>query len=91
MEQSLEEVRRSKGDTKLRDEFLEDATLVFELVAYEERLKSTAVRHPVECKAALSEFREMVQSIDFDDAASMARLKIHARQALEAFGIPLPG
>jgi hypothetical protein len=33
----------------------------------------------------------MVQSIDFDDAGSMARLKAYARQALEAFiGEALP-
>ena len=90
MGQSLEEVRRSKGDAKLREEFREDATLVWELVLYEERLESTVVRRPAECKAALTQFREVVQSIDFDDAASMASLKSHARQALEAFGIPLP-
>jgi hypothetical protein len=33
----------------------------------------------------------MVQSTDFDDAASMAALKTYARQALEAFvGETLP-
>jgi superfamily I DNA/RNA helicase len=32
-----------------------------------------------------------IKTIDFDDAASMARLKEHARQALEAFiGETLP-
>lgn len=91
MGQPLEEVRRSVGDAKLREGFHEDATVVFDLVAYEERVKSTAISNPAECKAALSRFREMVQSIDFDDAASMASLKAYARRALEAFlGESLP-
>ncbi|EPX62666.1 hypothetical protein D187_008854 [Cystobacter fuscus DSM 2262] len=39
----------------------------------------------------LSLFRDMAKTIDFDDAASMARLKEYARQALEAFiGETLP-
>lgn len=89
MGQSLEAVRRSKGDARLREEFHEDATRVLDLVAHEERLKSTVIRRPAECKAALSQFQTLVQSIDFDDAASMASLKAYARQSLEAFGIPL--
>jgi hypothetical protein len=90
MGHSLEEVRRSKGDARLRDEFHEDATCVLALVAQEERLQSTVLRRPAECRAALSQFRDLVQSIDFDDAARMASLEAYARQALDAFGIPLP-
>ena len=87
----LEGARSSKGDAKLREEFHEDATLVLELVESEAGHKSPATRRPAECKAALSHFRDMVQSIDFDDAASVATLKAYARQALEAFiGETLP-
>ncbi|MFL5354999.1 hypothetical protein [Archangium sp.] len=91
MGQSLEWARSTKGDAKLREEFHEDATIVFDLVDREERVKSTVIPHPAECMAALSRFRDMVRSIDFDDAASMASLKAYARQALEAFmGQTLP-
>jgi hypothetical protein len=91
MGHSLEEARRSKGDAKLREEFHEDANLVFEMVVYEERVNSTVIPYPAACKAALSRFRDLVQSVDFDDAASVASLKACARQALEAFlGEPLP-
>ncbi|MFY0567344.1 hypothetical protein ACN28E_26440 [Archangium lansingense] len=87
---SLEEVRRAKGDEKLRKEFHEDATIILDLVAHEAKRKSPAIRHPAECEAALSQFRDLVQSIDFDDVASMTDLKTYARHALEAFGVPLP-
>ena len=87
----LEWVRGSRGDAKLREELHEAATIVFDMVDREERVKSTVVSKPAECKAALSRFRDVVQFIDFDDAASMASLKAYARQALEAFiGEPLP-
>ena len=91
MGQPLEEARRSVGDTKLREGFHEDATIVFDMVEREERIKSTVVSNPAECMAALSQFRDLVQSIDFDDVASMGILKVHARKALEAFlGQTLP-
>ncbi|HEX8433475.1 hypothetical protein [Archangium sp.] len=90
MGHSLEEIRRSKGDTKLREDFHEDATVVLELVAHESKRKSPAIRCPEECEAALSRFRDMVRAIDFDDAVSMASLKTYARQVLAAFGVPLP-
>ncbi|HZH14433.1 MAG TPA: hypothetical protein VE057_08760 [Archangium sp.] len=90
MGHSLEEVRRSKGDATLREEFHEDANIVLALVAHEAKRKSPAIRRPAECEAALSRFRDMVQSIDFDDAASMTNLKTYARQFLETFGVPLP-
>ncbi|HYO59124.1 hypothetical protein [Archangium sp.] len=87
----LEWARSSKGDANLRERFHEDATIVLDLVESEAGRKSPATRRPAECKAALSQFRDMVQSIDFDDAASMATLKAYARQALEAFiGETLP-
>ncbi|OJH40965.1 hypothetical protein [Cystobacter ferrugineus] len=90
-EHPLEWARSTKGDAKVREEFHEDATLVLELVESDAGRKSPATRRPAECKAALSRFRDLVQTIDFDDAASMARLKEHARQALEAFmGETLP-
>jgi len=81
----LESVRSSNGDAKLREQLHEDAAIVLELVEHETTRKSPATRRPAECKAALSQYRDMVKSIDFDDAASMASLKAHARQALEAF------
>lgn len=91
MGQSLEWARGSSGDAKLREQLHEDATIVLDLVESEARRKAPAVRRPEECKAALSAYREMVRSVDFDDAASMAILKAHARKALEAFlGETLP-
>ncbi|HEX5746260.1 MAG TPA: hypothetical protein VFZ09_08445 [Archangium sp.] len=91
MGQSLDEIRRSEGDAKLRRLFHEDATLVLDLVEREARVQSKVVPNPEECIAALSRFRDMVQSVDFDDAVSMGALKDHARKALEAFmGAPLP-
>jgi hypothetical protein len=91
MGHSLEPARSSNGDAKLREQLHEDATIVLELVEHEVTRQSPATRRPAECKAALSHYRDMVQSIDFDDAASMARLKAYARQALEAFiGEALP-
>ncbi|MCY1078418.1 hypothetical protein [Archangium lansingense] len=90
MGHSLEEVRRAKGDEKLRKELHEDATIILDLVAHEAKRKLPAIRHPVECEAALSQFRDLVQSIDFDDVASMTDLKTCARHALEAFGVPMP-
>ena len=82
---SLEWVRSSKGDAKQREQFHEDATIVLDLIESDADSDSPATRRPADCKAALSRFRDTVQSIDFDDAASMATLKAYARQALEAF------
>jgi hypothetical protein len=91
MGQPLDEARRAMGDSKLRDAFHEDATAIFDMVDREERIQSTVIPKPAECKAALSQFRELVRSIDFDDVASMGILKAHARKALEAFfGQTLP-
>lgn len=91
MGQSLEEVRRSAGDAKLREGFHEDATIVFDMVEREDRVKSTVISNPAECMAALSRFRDLVKSVDFDDVASMSNLKAYARKALEAFfGEALP-
>jgi len=91
MGQPLEEARRSVGDATLREGFHEDATVVFDMVEREERINSAVVPNPAECKAALSRFRDLVQSIDFDDVASMSTLRAHARKALEAFfGETLP-
>ncbi|ATB41638.1 hypothetical protein CYFUS_007106 [Cystobacter fuscus] len=87
----LEWARGTQGDAKAREAFHEDATLVLELVESDAGRKSPATRRPAECKAALSRFRDMVETIDFDDAPSMAHLKEYARQALEAFmGETLP-
>ncbi|QRK09135.1 hypothetical protein JQX13_02960 [Archangium violaceum] len=87
----LEWAHRFKGDAKPREEFHEDATIVFDMVSREESVKSKVIPNPAECKAALSRFQDMVRSIDFDDAASMLSLKEYARQALEAFlGEPFP-
>jgi len=87
----LESARRSMGDAKLREGFHEDATVVLDLVETDAGSQSPATRRPEECRASLSRFRDMVQSVDFDDPASMATLKECARQALEAFiGEPLP-
>jgi hypothetical protein len=87
----LDWARSTKGDVKVREEFHEGAILVLDLVEREAGRKSPAIRRHAECKAALSQFRDMIQTIDFDDAASMARLKEYARQALEAFiGETLP-
>ena len=89
--QPLEEARRSEGDAKPREGFHEDATVVFDMVDREERIKSAVIPNPAECKAALSRFRDLVRSIDFDDVTSMRTLKAHALKALEAFfGEPLP-
>jgi hypothetical protein len=91
MGQSLEWARNSSGDAKLREKLHEDATIVLDLVEKDANSKSPATRRPAECKAALSRYLGMVQSVDFDDAASMATLKDYARQALEAFiGETLP-
>ncbi|WP_309896570.1 hypothetical protein [Archangium sp.] len=87
----LEWVRDSKGDAKVREQFYQDATIVLDLVESDAGNQSPATRRPAECKAALSRFRDMVKSVDFDDAGSMATLKGYARQALEAFiGETLP-
>jgi hypothetical protein len=89
--QPLDWARNAKGDAKTREQFHEDATIVLDLVESDASSQSTATRRPAECKAALSRFRDMVQSVDFDDPASMAALKQYARQALEAFiGETLP-
>ncbi len=91
MGQSLEWARSSNGDAKLRGQLHEEASIILELVENDAGRNSPATRRPAECKVALSRYREMVQSIDFDDAASMAGLKACARQALEAFiGEALP-
>jgi len=87
----LDPARSSKGDAKLREQLHEDATMVLDLIEDEATHKSPAIRRPAECKVALSRYRDLVKSIDFDDAASMTSLKAYARQALEAFiGETLP-
>lgn len=81
----MDEARRSVGDAKLKEGLLEDATLVFDMVAREEKVGSAVIHQPAECKAALERFQELLRTLDFDDAMAMNQLKVHARQALEAF------
>jgi hypothetical protein len=86
----LEELRRSKGDAQLRKIALESATLLLELVIHEEKRNPEVVPRSAEVKAALSQVRDLVQSVAWDDAESMEKLRASARQALESFGFGLP-
>ncbi|HZH75632.1 MAG TPA: hypothetical protein VEY88_06335 [Archangium sp.] len=89
---SLDDARRSTGDAALRESFHAAATLVLELVMREEKSNPEVVPRSGEVKAALSPFLALVQSIDWDDAEGLARLRTYARQALEAFiRAELPG
>jgi hypothetical protein len=87
---SLEEIRRSSGDAKLRETIQESATLLLDMVVREEKHNPRVVPRSVDAKTALAQVRDLVQSIDWDDAEGMQRLKACARQALEALGFGLP-
>jgi hypothetical protein len=89
--QALEEVRRSSGDAKLRETLQESATLLFDMVVREERNNPQVVPRSAEARTALSQVRDLANSVDWDDPESMRRLKAYARQALEALGFGLPG
>ncbi|MDY7231120.1 hypothetical protein [Hyalangium rubrum] len=88
--QSLEEIRRSSGDARLRALVHESATLLFEMVGREERTNPKVVPRSQEAMTALSHVRDLVRSVDWDDAESTSRLRQYARQALEALGFGLP-
>ena len=87
---SSEEARRALGDEKLREQFQESAALLLDMVAREQRVNPTVVPRSTEVKAALTQFRDLVQDIDWDDVENMARLKTYAQKALEALGFGLP-
>jgi len=87
----LEGTRRSLGDAKLREQLQEAATLCFQLLQRTERgPRPDVFPHPAPAKAALSHLRDMIPSLDFDDARSMARLRAYAREALKALGFQSP-
>lgn len=87
---ALQEMRGFNGDTRLREILEESATLLFDMVAREERANPTVVPRSAEIKAALSQFRDLVRSIDWEDEGSLSRLKTCARQAIESLGFGLP-
>jgi len=87
----LEEFRRTNGTARLREVALESAAILMELVVREEQYNPEVVPRSADAKAALSQLIALAQSIDWNDAESMGRLKACARQALEAFGFGLPG
>ncbi|WP_224363706.1 hypothetical protein [Hyalangium versicolor] len=82
----LEEIRRSSGDAKLREIIQEAAVLLLDMVVHEEMHNPKVVPLAVEAKAALSQVRDLVQSVDWDDVERVQRLKAYACQALEALG-----
>ena len=87
---SLAEIRRSSGDVKLRESIQESATLLLEMVVREGRHNPKVVPRSVDAIAALSQVRDLVQSIAWDDAEGTQRLGAWARQALDALGFGLP-
>jgi hypothetical protein len=89
--QSLDEVRRSRGDAGLRETLRESATLLLGMVAREERNNPRVVPRSTDAKAALVQVRDLAQSVDWDDAQSVLRLAKYARQSLEALGFGMPG
>lgn len=86
----LEEFRRTHGTARLQEVALESATLLMELVVREEEYNPEVVPRSADAKAALSELIALVQSVDWDDAESMGKIKGCARRALEAFGFGVP-
>lgn len=88
---SLEEARRSLGDAKLEDMLQESVTVCLELVLRTEKGPNPeAFPRSADAKAALSQLRDMLPALDWNDPASVAKLKVCARQALEALGFQLP-
>jgi hypothetical protein len=87
---ALQEMRGFNGDTRLREILEESASIIFDMVAREEVSNPTVVPRSAEIKAALSRFRDLVRSIDWDDAECLSRLRTCARQALESLGFGLP-
>jgi hypothetical protein len=87
---TLEEIRRSSGDVKLRELLQESATILLDMVVREEKHNPTVVPRSADAKAALSQVRDLVHFIDWDDEGGMRRLKACARQALEALGFGVP-
>lgn len=86
----LAEALHSLGEAKLREVLLESVTLCFELVLRTERGPNPEVfPRSAEAKAALSLMRDMLPALDLNDARSMASLRKHAREALNALGIQL--
>ncbi|WP_257448790.1 hypothetical protein [Archangium lipolyticum] len=88
----MEESRRSKGDAPLRDGYLESVIDCMEMV--ERTLKGPqpgAFPNPTRALEALTRMRDVLPSLDWDDAAGVDRLREDARQALEALGFELSG
>ncbi|MBN1205293.1 MAG: hypothetical protein JXB05_10245 [Myxococcaceae bacterium] len=86
----LKEMRRSSGDVKLRELIQESATILLDMVVREEKHNPKVVPRSADARAALSQLRDLVRSIDWDDAEGMQGLKACARQALEALGFGVP-
>src|SRR5262245_53344659 len=87
---SLEEIRHSNSDAKLRGLIQESATILLDMVVREEKHNSTVVPRSADAKAALAQVRDLVHSINWDDVEGMRKLQTCARQALEALGFGLP-
>jgi hypothetical protein len=86
----LLEFRRSHGDARLREIIYESATILLDLVVREEKHNPEVVPRSVDAKAAFSQVRDLVQSIDWDDTEVLRTIKAHARQGLEALGFGVP-
>ncbi len=89
--QPLDEARQTLGDTKLKDMLHEAATICLELIQRTEQGSNPeAFPRSSEARTALLHMRDMLPSLDWDDAASLAMLRADARRALEALGFQLP-
>jgi hypothetical protein len=92
LDHPMEEPRRSKGDAKLRDEYLESVLACMEMV---ERARSGlqpgAFPNPTGALEALTRMKNVLPSLDWDDAVGLGRLREDARRALEALGFELSG
>jgi hypothetical protein len=86
----LEEIRRASGDVRLRELMEESATILLDMVVREEKHNPRVVPRSADAKAALSQVRDLVLSIDWDDVEGMRRLRGCARQALESLGFGVP-
>ncbi|QRN99416.1 hypothetical protein JRI60_10520 [Archangium violaceum] len=92
LDHPMEDSRRSKGDAKLRDEYLESVTECMEMVNRTLRgPQPGAFPNPARALDALTRMKNVLPSVDWDDAVSLGRLREDARQALEALGFELSG
>ena len=87
----LDEARHDQGDARLKETLGESARLCLDFIQSVEQGSNPATfPRPVEARAALSRFQDLLSTLELDDTQALGELRACAHQVFDSLGIPLP-